>query len=234
MEFNKPWDLKYWDSTEWEKVNARLCHSSASGVLNPSYHNLFRGIENCQPTEVSVVFVGQDPYPSPTFATGRAFEVPRTVEASNFPPTLKSIFSEYSSDLSLPYPTVGDLSRWVQQGVLLWNAIPSTEKGKSLAHDWREYDPLTLEVLNRAGEGGCVYVFFGAISKRYLSGVREDFNCRTIQVSHPSPRGSINSRSPFRGGHESLVRSIRNSGKSQRKLLTGRYRDRYWYIAPGS
>lgn len=192
---NKLWGLKFWDSPEWERVNARL---DADNNICPSRSNMFSSLAGVAPDEVRLVFVGQDPYPSRENATGRAFEVPRTIEPEDFPPTLKSIFREYQNDLSLPPPSVGDLSRWVQQGVLLWNSIPSCRAHASMSHDWREYDALTTEVLSVASQQGCVFVFFGAVSKRYVGAVDQSVS-RVIETAHPSPRGSIRARNPFVG-----------------------------------
>lgn len=200
---SKPWGLKFWDSQEWETINGRLDYLQRLGrSFSPSRDLLFRSLETTQLADggvnVRVVIVGQDPYPNPKIATGRAFEAPASVEPKSFPPTLKSIFSEYCSDLSLPYPTMGDLSKWVDQGVLLWNAIPSTNAGESLSHDWREYDCLTIEVLSLLDRRGVVFAFLGAVPRRYVGYVKSA-GSRVIECSHPSPRGSLNSRNPFRG-----------------------------------
>lgn len=196
---SKPWGLKFWDSEDWEKVNERLDYLSSVGrSFSPSLGRMFRSLEEMEASRVRVCIVGQDPYPNTQIATGRAFEVPASVEPKSFPPTLKSIFSEYCSDLSLPYPTMGDLSRWVDQGVLLWNAIPSTNAGESLSHDWREYDCLTIEVLSLLDRRGVVFAFLGAVPRRYVGYVKSA-GSRVIECSHPSPRGSLNSRNPFRG-----------------------------------
>ena len=197
--FSNPWDLNFWNSSDWEKINARLDYLERIGrSISPSRDEMFTSLERTERNQVRVCVVGQDPYPNKAYATGVAFSVPQTVLPKDFPVTLKSIFSEYCSDLSLPYPTMGDLSRWTDQGVLLWNAIPSTTAGESLAHDWREYDNLTLEVLNILDGRGVVFAFLGAVPRRYAGSIRSA-GSRVIECSHPSPRGSLSSRNPFRG-----------------------------------
>lgn len=212
---SKPWGLKFWDSQDWEKVNARLDYLQSIGrSFSPSRDKMFRALEGLPSGDVRVCIIGQDPYPNKEFATGRAFEVPASIGLKSFPPTLKGIFSEYCSDLSLPYPTVGVLSRWVDQGVLLWNAIPSTNASESLAHDWREYDNLTLEVLDILDRRGVVFAFLGAIPRRYAGSIKSA-GSRVIECSHPSPRGSLNSRNPFRGSRlfSTINQKLREIGK---------------------
>lgn len=149
--------------------------------------------------EVKVCIVGQDPYPERRFATGLAFSIPRNISPSQYPPTLKTIFGEYKRDLGYPQPQHGDLTEWANQGVLLWNTVPSCRWEYSLSHDWKEWEPLTREILLRLSGRGIVFVFLGAIAKRNVDVVDQSKN-EVILLSHPSPRGSMASKNPFIGG----------------------------------
>ena len=68
---------------------------------------------------VRCVIVGQDPYPTPGNAMGLAFSINANV--SKIPASLKNIFSELESDQGIASPASGDLSCWMQSGVLLLN-----------------------------------------------------------------------------------------------------------------
>lgn len=195
-----PWKLKYWQSGEWQVVNERLKDMEKEHVrYNPIRPELFRSLQTIKPEGVRVVIVGQDPYPQSEYATGCAFSIPRDVEVSSYPRTLQTIFQEYTTDLHYPAPPNGDLSKWTDEGVLLWNAIPSTQAGKSLSHDWDEWSYLTTEIISLlSARGGIVFVFLGSVARRYLEGVDLTKNS-VVVTSHPSPRGNINSRNPFLG-----------------------------------
>ena len=52
---------------------------------------IFRSVE-CAPSDVKVVIVGQDPYPTPGYATGLAFSV--SPQVTKLPASLKNIFTE--------------------------------------------------------------------------------------------------------------------------------------------
>ncbi|MDA2993437.1 MAG: uracil-DNA glycosylase, partial [Actinomycetota bacterium] len=74
-----------------------------------------------------VLILGQDPYPNPIHPVGLAFSIPASLP--NFPPTLKNIFKELSSDLQIPLPKTGDLTSWAEQGVLLLNRTLTCRSG---------------------------------------------------------------------------------------------------------
>lgn len=199
---DKPWGLKYWDSKDWETVKGKLNDLISSGTeFNPGFSNLFSSLRVLSKEDVKVVIVGQDPYPDSRFATGHAFSIPRQFTREEFPASLRVIFKELSSDLAIEYPTHGDLSGWVKQGVLLWNAIPTCERGISRSHGWREYYNLTTEVLRTVANQGAVFVFLGTAAQRYIkaAGLVDDGNCPVFTVGHPSPRGNSSAKNPFSG-----------------------------------
>lgn len=198
----RPWNLDYWRSGEWQVCDERLRDLTKSGVgFNPVRAHLFSNLASLSCSDVKVAIIGQDPYPQHGYATGHAFSIPEHYSQAEFPATLREIFAEYGRDLGYEVPCNGNLKRWVDQGVLLWNVIPSTTDGLSLSHDWVEYEGLSREVLGRLSDkGGVVFVFLGRVAARYIGSVDTDLDQnKVITTSHPSPRGSRNSRMPFNG-----------------------------------
>lgn len=196
------WGLDFWQSGEYQVVRENLDDDEKAGfTINPPRKSLFKALSVTPQRMVRVAIIGQDPYPETRFATGLAFSIPESVPATEFPPTLRCIFDEYESDTGYPRPTSGDLSKWADQGVLLWNAIPSCRAGASLSHDWpgREWDYLTREIVRRLSSQSIVFAFLGGTARRFVDAVEEDSGSVVIQTSHPSPRGSLNSKTPFRG-----------------------------------
>jgi len=195
-----PWNLNYWKSGEWQVVNERLHDMERDHErYNPDRGSLFKALQLTKPEDCKVVILGQDPYPDPRYSTGVAFSIPKDVEAKDFPPTLNTLLQEYSADTGYPIPSHGNLEQWTKMGVLLWNVIPSCRTGRSLSHDWNEYSYLTKEILTRLStQGGIVFAFLGTVAKRYLNDVDLTKNS-VLATSHPSPRGSLNSRNPFVG-----------------------------------
>lgn len=194
----KGWDLDFFNSGEWQVIDERLkdlekIHRPVSDGYNPGRKMLFEALRSTPYEEVRVAIIGQDPYPDSRLATGLAFGVP---EGQQFPPTLRTIFKEYERDLHYPCPSSGDLKGWANNGVLLWNAVPSCGTGKSLSHDWTEWDYLTREIVTKLAKKGIVYALLGQVARRY-SNLINCTNNRVVLTSHPSPRGSLSSRTPF-------------------------------------
>lgn len=186
-------DLPFWESEDYISVNKNLENCS----FNPHRSNLYRAMDLTPFDKVKIVLMGQDPYPDPKYATGVAFSIPS--DARCYPPTLQSILREYCTDLHYKRPANGCLERWCKEGVLLWNAFPTCEIWRSKSHDWKEWANLTAEIVKVLSErGNVVFVFTGAVAREFVSLVDTDKNC-VIETSHPSPRGSMNSKTPFVG-----------------------------------
>lgn len=195
-----PWNLKFWQSGEWQVCNEKLQDLEKRHVkYNPVRSDLFRSLSSVgSPSDVRVCIVGQDPYPDHRFATGLAFSIPPEYKRDDFPPTLREIFGEYKQDLRLEIPCHGNLKYWADQGVLLWNAIPVTRDGISLGCDWVEWEFLNREVFDLLSQRGIVFAFLGGVARRYEQWVDKG-NCKVLVTSHPSPRANLKSKSPFRG-----------------------------------
>lgn len=207
----KGWDLSFFNSGEWqviderlkdlEKVNRRI-HTDTfdpGDGYNPGRRELFKALRLIPSGEVRCCIIGQDPYPDSSFATGVAFSIGEDKGGpSNWPPTLRTFLNEYRTDLGLPLPRSGNLDKWSERGVLLWNAIPSCRSGKSLSHDWEEYSFLTREIIRILAKKGIVFALLGQVARRYLSDI-DCVNNLVIVSSHPSNRSAKSGNTPFIG-----------------------------------
>lgn len=192
-------DLDYWNTGEYQVVEERLKDLTlAKTAWCPGPKNVFRAMDLVPFDKVKVCLVGQDPYPNSGHACGLAFSV--SEETKVFPITLKRLFAEYMSDLHQPEPKDGDLTTWCDEGVFLWNAIPSCEEHKSLSHNWPEWRMLTEEIITKLSNSGqyIVFIFLGGVAREFAKLVNTN-ECDVIETSHPSPRGSLNSKTPFEG-----------------------------------
>ena len=61
----------------------------------PARRDLFKAFSTCQPEEVKVVILGQDPYHGVGQAHGLSFSVPTGIKT---PPSLRNIFKEISAE----------------------------------------------------------------------------------------------------------------------------------------
>ncbi len=155
--------------------------------------------------EVRVVILGQDPYPTPGHPIGLCFSVAPHVRP--LPASLRNIFEEYRADLGHPAPGSGDLSPWVDQGVLLLNRVLTVEAGKPASHRGRGWERVTARVLTALAEreAPLAGVLWGrdARQARSLLG-----GAPCVEAPHPSPlsasRGFFGSR-PFSRVNDLLV-----------------------------
>lgn len=137
---------------------------------------------------VSVLIVGQDPYPNPEHAIGLAFAVPP--ETFPLPPTLVNIFKELRSDIGFGVVRKQDLSSWSQQGVMLLNRNLTTEPGVSLAHQdlgWQSFTQQAVIALQKFHGKSLVAVLWGKQAAQLASVL---VAATVISSPHPSPLSS--------------------------------------------
>jgi uracil-DNA glycosylase len=182
----------------WQRIlqNERALLAKISKVItgeriNPERSMIFSALQ-IPPERVKVVIVGQDPYPASQNATGLAFSIPPFL--TEFPPTLRNILKEYSSDLGYPVPMSGDLTMW-QQEVLLLNPILTCRTGESLSHAGIGWELFTRSLLTSLENSKLVGIMWG----KRAQGVSRVFSpSMSITSSHPSPlsahRGFFGSR----------------------------------------
>jgi uracil-DNA glycosylase len=142
---------------------------------------------------VRVLIVGQDPYPSPGQAVGLAFSVPANLQP--LPRSLQNIYRELETDLRVPPPRNGDLSRWADRGVMLLNRVLTVEPGASGSHRGKGWETVTGQAISAlsARGGPLVAILWGqdAQSVEPLLGT-----VPSIKSPHPSP---LSARTGFFG-----------------------------------
>jgi uracil-DNA glycosylase len=150
----------------------------------PAGENVLRAFK--QPfSDVRVLIVGQDPYPTPGHPIGLSFSV--APEVKRLPASLVNIFREYSDDLGYPEPSSGDLTPWTERGVLLLNRVltvapkqPGSHRGKG----WEEVTEQAIRALAARKSGPLVAILWGRDARTLvplLEGVP------AIESAHPSP-----------------------------------------------
>lgn len=154
---------------------------------------------------VKVLIVGQDPYPTPGHPIGLCFAVAPGVRP--LPGSLQNIFTELVDDLGVPMPSSGDLTPWVEQGVMLLNrslTVRPRAPGSHRGRGWEDVTSRTIEALvERAAP--MVAILWGR-DARNLRPMLGDIPC--IESAHPSPlsarKGFFGTR-PFSRANELLV-----------------------------
>lgn len=193
----KSWnELPWWTSEECVKLHEKLGWGKVN-TWQPEQKNVYRSLHETPFPSVKCVIVGQDPYPTPGYATGLAFSVPCTLSRTSYPPSLTNIFTELGNDLHYPYPSTGDLTTWAKRGVLLWNNVLTVEPRQPGSHKKWGWEELTAQVLGAVDQHhrSVVFVLWGRNAQQFVP-----VNNPVIRAPHPSPlsahRGFLGSR-PF-------------------------------------
>ena len=148
-------------------------------------------------SEVRVLIVGQDPYPTPGHPIGLSFAVERHVRP--LPRSLTNIYKELESDLGIAPAAHGDLSSWQDQGVLLLNRVLTVAPGAPASHRRRGLEETTehaIRALMSRG-GPLAAILWGRDAQSLIPLLGE---VPHVASPHPSPlsasRGFFGSR-PF-------------------------------------
>ena len=172
--------------------------------IAPAYENILR-VFTYPISHYRVVIVGQDPYPTPGYATGLAFSV--SSEITKLPKSLKNVFTEYVSDTGFSYPVNGDLANWASNGVALLNSaltLNLDDKSEHLKIGWQGITAAALDLL---ASQGAVAILWGSHAQKMGS---EFPDTHKIESVHPSPlsayRGFFGSK-PFTTCNQLLINS---------------------------
>lgn len=190
-EFDKPYFGQLVDFVKQEYAQRRVF---------PPGRNIFRAFDMCDPDNLKVVIIGQDPYHGPGQANGLAFSVTPGVK---LPPSLQNIFKELQADLQVPLPSSGDLTPWAQQGVLLLNTVLTVARGQANSHrdfGWQRFTDAIIDALQACPQP-MAFVLWGAQAQKKAAAIAKAAAPRLIlKAPHPSPlsvyRGFYGSR-PF-------------------------------------
>ncbi len=201
-EFEKPY---------WSILTEFVKSEYSQKVCFPEGKNIFRAFDITSFESVKVVILGQDPYhsfasenwklksekleagnnslDSTPAAMWLSFSVP---EWSKLQPSLRNIFKELESDLSVTR-TKTDLTDWAEQWVLLLNAVLTVREWEPASHQkmgWENFTDAAIQALSEHREW-IVFILWGnyAIKKKSLI---DEAKHHIIISPHPSPFSAHN------------------------------------------
>jgi uracil-DNA glycosylase len=191
--------------TALESLSTMLQTRLAQGaVIYPS--RPFRALDSLQPSTVKVVILGQDPYHGPGQAQGLAFSVP---DGFKRPPSLRNILQEiereYPTDHSALVLTSNllknDLSRWVDQGVLLLNTCLTVEDGQPASHARTGWETVTDALMTEVARDPSpkVFMLWGAHAQAKHPLIASQGEHLILTANHPSPLSAHRPPVPFVG-----------------------------------
>lgn len=188
VSLNNDWDALLSDEFKKEyylKLREFLKEEYSSAHVYPPMHDIYNALRYTSYQNTRVVILGQDPYHGYGQAHGLCFSVKRGVP---HPPSLKNIFKELESELSVSAPESGELIGWAKQGVLLLNTTLTVRESSPQSHKGRGWEILTdriISILNEKKEP-VVFILWGgnARSKKALITAKHHL---VLESAHPSP-----------------------------------------------
>jgi len=180
-EFYKP----YFESLKQFLVDEKKLYS-----IYPEGKNIFAALNHTPLPQVKVVILGQDPYHGQGQANGFCFSVNKGVP---LPPSLKNIYKELESDLSIPPASSGDLTPWADQGVLLLNATLTVRHATAGSHQkkgWEEFTDAIIDVLNKQPQK-IVFLLWGRYAQMKAERISAEKH-HLLKAAHPSPFSAYN------------------------------------------
>jgi uracil-DNA glycosylase len=175
------------NSKRFDTLQSWLKKERNHQIIYPPEVDVFNAYKFCAPSQVKVVILGQDPYHGENQGHGLSFSVKKGVRQ---PPSLKNIFKELESDVSVPVPDKfqGELTSWANQGVFLLNTVLTVTKSKPDSHKnkgWEEFTDATIQYISDNNKN-VVFILWGA--KALKKTVLIDHNKHLVLTSfHPSP-----------------------------------------------
>jgi uracil-DNA glycosylase len=179
----------------------------------PAERETFQALELTPLRKVSVVLLGQDPYPGPGQAHGLCFSVKPGVKP---PGSLRNIFKELKSDIpSFRVPNNGYLAGWAKQGVLMLNTVLTVRAGAIGSHRGKGWETFTDAVIERvnAKKDAVVFLLWGRDAQG-KAGMIDEGRHVVLRAAHPSP---LSARHGFFGTRpfSAANRALRDAGKPE-------------------
>ena len=180
-------DWNHFVSSEFEKdyfksLEEDLIKAYRKSSIFPPKEQILRAFELCSLEDLSVVIVGQDPYPQPGYAEGLSFSVKNGTKA---PASLKNILIESGN---YPNEVNPSLVPWAQQGVLLLNRTLTVQEGKPNSHSkmgWQYFTLHCIDYINDFKEK-LVFMLWGAAAIALENHIDQQKHL-VLKSGHPSP-----------------------------------------------
>ena len=185
---NNDWDelLKHeFSSPYYLELREFLKSEYSSRRIYPPMNDIYNALRYTSYENTRVVILGQDPYHGFGQAHGLCFSVKRGVQ---FPPSLKNIFKELTTELGIPEPQCGELIGWAKQGVLLLNTTLTVREGAPQSHKGKGWEMLTDKIISLINEKSSpvVFILWGGNARAKKSLITNNKHL-ILECAHPSP-----------------------------------------------
>jgi uracil-DNA glycosylase len=199
IDFSKKETPKMWEAffkniieTDEFKVLSKLLYKESKKYeLYPPIKDIYGSFIGCNPSNIKVIIIGQDPYHTENAAMGIAFG--HRDSRVKLQPSLRNIYKCLENDGFSTNWNSGNLSHWKDQGVFLINTSLTVRKGEAASHTSKSkntpgpWECFTKELFTHL-EDVCdhlVIIMWGIKAQNYSSFFSQDKNLH-IKAPHPA------------------------------------------------
>lgn len=176
-EFTKPYFQQIALHLKTEKTQGKTIYPPGSLIFNAFNKTPF--------DNVKVVILGQDPYHGAGQAHGLCFSVQDGVPP---PPSLINIFKELNTDIGMPIPKTGNLTKWAESGVFLLNASLTVRAGEPMSHakiGWAQFTDGVIQKISTLKKH-VVFLLWGKFAQEKMVLIDQTKHL-ILKAAHPSP-----------------------------------------------
>lgn len=191
MNIDKTWQnflMSELEKQYFKELNNFINKEQNNYRIYPNENNIFNAFNMTPFENIKVVILGQDPYHGKDQAHGMAFSVQDNI---SFPPSLRNILQEYSTDLGYEIPKSGNLIKWAKEGVFLLNTVLTVREGEANSHKnhgWETFTDAVISMISKEKEN-IVFILWGKPAQTKIKIIDEKKHL-IIKASHPSPLSS--------------------------------------------
>lgn len=202
-----------WEKPYYKELRGFLKREYANRTVYPAASDIFNALKNSSYKDTRVVILGQDPYHGEGQAHGLCFSVKRGIKP---PPSLVNIYKEIKTELGAEIDeSVGELTCWARQGVLLLNTVLTVRAAEPNSHKGKGWETFTDRVISELDkkEKPVVFLLWGANARKKAEIIKNPIHFK-FSAAHPSPLSAYNGF--FGCGHFSACNEIlRASGQNE-------------------
>jgi uracil-DNA glycosylase len=159
-------------------------------ILPIPQENIFNAFKKTKFPPKAII-IGQDVYTNPEEPMGLSFSVPDGIK---IPPSLVNIYKELSTDIKgFKSPKSGNLTKWAENGVLLFNAALTIRCKQKESHltIWKPFTDAVIRLISEKSDEPIVFMLWGNFAKGKKPLIAKPSRHLILEATHPSPLGAV-------------------------------------------
>jgi len=188
---------EYWENEFPELMNKVSFEYKAQSDVLPEPQDLFNAFKSVPVSDIKVVLLGQDPYPTKGHAHGLAFSCLKTIPAS-----LRVLFKELENDLGEPR-SISNLTDWAEQGVFLLNRVLMVRQAQAGYYkdsdiNWEKFTSTVIHNLCLKKKN-IVFILLGKDAQKIINDIPNPEEHLILELPHPAAEAYSGGKAGFYG-----------------------------------